>query len=516
MSCPRSSAARKSDAGRRELARARDSRASGWASRVFMRARRGRVPRGRRRPQLPRLGHVLGPADPGPRRPGDARGRRRGRRSAGTSFGAPPGRGRARRGDLRRRPAHRAGALRLLRHRGRDERHPPRPRLHRPRPHPEVRRLLPRPRRLAAGRRGLRRAPRSGIPSSPGVPTGVRPTRRRCPTTTWRPRPRRSRATARGSPAVIIEPVAGNMGVVPPEPGFLEALRDALRSLRRAADLRRGDHRLPRGAGGARSVRHPPDLTILGKIVGGGLPLAAFGGRAEIMSASRRRRRLPGGHALRQSARDGRGPVSAPAPARRERLRRARAVGERLEDGLKPVRGVQRVGAMLTLFLRDEPVRNYRRGARGRRRALRRALPPPARARDLRGSVSVRSAVPLPRPHGRGRRPHRRGRWRLPRPLTSGTRSAPAPRVRARSGRRRCARPSCRSASRSSRRSLGRSTGWGSRRFTRATCSTTGRSRLFAPEDGDTALLLGDYLYAHGLVRIAEHHVSMRSRISPS
>ena len=70
---------------------------------------------------------------------------------------ADGGRSRARRGDRRRRPVGRAGAPRVLGHRGVDERDPARPRLHEPRPHPPLRRLLPRPRRLAAGRRGLRR-----------------------------------------------------------------------------------------------------------------------------------------------------------------------------------------------------------------------------------------------------------------------------------------------------------------------------------------------------------------------
>ncbi len=67
--------------------------------------------------------------------------------------------------------------------------------------------------------------------------------------------------------------------------------------------------------------------------------------------------------------------------------------------------------------------------------------------------------------------------------------------------RRRCGRtPSANPSSRRSARNASRS---GSRRSTRAISCTTARPRLFAPPDGDTALLLGDYLYAHGLVRIA-------------
>ena len=81
-----------------------------------------------------------------------------------------------------------------------------------------------------------------------------------------------------------MEPVAGNMGVVPPEPGFLEALRrlcDACGALLVFDEVITG-FRVARGGAQARfGVR--PDLTILGKIAGGGLPLAAFGGREDVM-----------------------------------------------------------------------------------------------------------------------------------------------------------------------------------------------------------------------------------------
>ena len=85
---------------------------------------------------------------------------------------------------------------------------------------------------------------------------------------------------------ILVEPVAGNMGCVPPEPGFLEGLASLATRTRRAADLRRGDDRLPRSRTAARSsaIGITPDLTILGKIVGGGLPAAAYGGRRELMS----------------------------------------------------------------------------------------------------------------------------------------------------------------------------------------------------------------------------------------
>jgi len=85
--------------------------------------------------------------------------------------------------------------------------------------------------------------------------------------------------------AVIVEPVAGNMGCVPPRHGFLEALRQltAKRGALLIFDEVMTGFRLALGGAQERfSIR--PDLTTLGKIVGGGLPLAAYGGRAEVMS----------------------------------------------------------------------------------------------------------------------------------------------------------------------------------------------------------------------------------------
>ena len=83
-----------------------------------------------------------------------------------------------------------------------------------------------------------------GIPASPGVPSGVTTTRS---SATYNDVDGVAAAVERygeGLAAIIVEPIAGNMGCVPPAPGFLEALRVALRRVRRVADLRRGDLRL--------------------------------------------------------------------------------------------------------------------------------------------------------------------------------------------------------------------------------------------------------------------------------
>ena len=84
--------------------------------------------------------------------------------------------------------------------------------------------------------------------------------------------------------AIVVEPIAGNMGVVPPAPGFLEALREA--ATRHGALLIFDEviSGFRAAAGGAQAVFGvTPDLTCLGKIIGGGFPVGAYGGRADIM-----------------------------------------------------------------------------------------------------------------------------------------------------------------------------------------------------------------------------------------
>src|SRR5207244_1613092 len=114
--------------------------------------------------------------------------------------------------------------------------------------------------------------------------------------------------------AVIVEPVAANMGLVPPAQGFLPGLRDACD---RAGSLLVFDEvitgfRVARdGAQGLYAVR--PDLTCLGKIVGGGFPCAAFGGRADVMQ-----RLAPSGPVYQAGTLSGNpaaGAAAAPAPA---------------------------------------------------------------------------------------------------------------------------------------------------------------------------------------------------------
>src|SRR5207248_8576451 len=123
-----------------------------------------------------------------------------------------------------------------------------------------------------------------GIPSTPGVPTGAARDTIVCAFNDLDGAAAAVSRYGEGLACVIVEPVAGNMGVVPPEPGFLEGLRrlcDASGALLVFDEVITG-FRVARG-GAQERYGVIPDLTILGKIVGGGLPLAAFGGRADVM-----------------------------------------------------------------------------------------------------------------------------------------------------------------------------------------------------------------------------------------
>jgi glutamate-1-semialdehyde 2,1-aminomutase len=200
-----------------------------------------------------------------------------------------------------------------------------------------------------------------GIPSSPGVPTGVTEHTIVCP---YNDVDAAAEAVARygeGLAAIIVEPVAGNMGVVPPERGFLTALRrlcDGCGALLIYDEVITG-FRVARG-GAQERFGITPDLTVLGKIVGGGLPLAAFGGRAEIMD-----RLAPGGDVYQAGTLSGNPLATAAGLAMLRRLRDPRvyeqleAKAARLEAGLAAHGRVQRVGAMATLFMTDGPVRNF-------------------------------------------------------------------------------------------------------------------------------------------------------------
>jgi glutamate-1-semialdehyde 2,1-aminomutase len=168
--------------------------------------------------------------------------------------------------------------------------------------------------------------------------------------------------------AVLVEPVAGNMGVVPPAPGFLEGLRELC--TRHGALLIFDEvitgFRVAFGGAQARfGVR--PDLTCLGKIIGGGLPVGAYGGSRELMSQV-----APLGAVYQAGTLSG-NPLAVAAglatlraldhPAVYDRLER---LGGAFEKGIVEAAAaagipvtVNRVGSMLTTFFVEGPVTDY-------------------------------------------------------------------------------------------------------------------------------------------------------------
>jgi glutamate-1-semialdehyde 2,1-aminomutase len=168
--------------------------------------------------------------------------------------------------------------------------------------------------------------------------------------------------------AVIIEPVAGNMGLVEPAPGYLEGLRalTANHGTLLIFDEVMTGFRVAFGGAQAR-YRITPDLTTIGKIIGGGLPAAAFGDRADIMQ-----KLAPLGPVYQAGTLSG-NPLAMAAGCKAMEILgrpgtydRLEALGRRLGDGLlaaaqaaKIPACMNRVGSMLTLFFCDGPVTDY-------------------------------------------------------------------------------------------------------------------------------------------------------------
>jgi glutamate-1-semialdehyde 2,1-aminomutase len=124
-----------------------------------------------------------------------------------------------------------------------------------------------------------------GLPDSPGVPKGFSDTTLTAPFNDMEAVEEVFRTHRDKIAAVIVEPVCGNMGCIPPNGGFLEALRRITRdneTLLIFDEVMTGFRVSPGGA--QRLYNIEPDLTTLGKVIGGGLPIAAYGGRRDIMT----------------------------------------------------------------------------------------------------------------------------------------------------------------------------------------------------------------------------------------
>src|SRR5919199_77889 len=217
-----------------------------------------------------------------------------------------------------------------------------------------------------------------GLPDSPGVPASVARNTITAPFNDADALEQVFAEHGAGVAACIVEPVVGNMGCVPPREGYLQALRDVTKrhgALLIFDEVMTG-FRLARG-GAQELYGVTPDLTTLGKIIGGGLPVGAYGGRRDIMEQV-----APAGPVYQAGTLSG-NPLAMTAGLATLRRLRDRAVYERLEgagrrlcDGLAEAAreaGVatvtNRVGSMFTTFFTDSPVTDWPSAARSDRAA---------------------------------------------------------------------------------------------------------------------------------------------------
>jgi glutamate-1-semialdehyde 2,1-aminomutase len=206
-----------------------------------------------------------------------------------------------------------------------------------------------------------------GVPDSGGVPEGTARTTLTLPYNDVAALEQMFAARGAEIAAVIVEPVVGNMGCVPPEKGFLEAIIALCKqhgALSIFDEVMTGC-RVARG-GAQERFGLVPDMTTLGKIIGGGMPLAAYGAREEIMNVV-----APLGPVYQAGTLSGNPVAVAAGLATLERLTpelytRLEALGAQLQAGLEAAAHkagvpatVQRVGSMITLFFREGAVRSW-------------------------------------------------------------------------------------------------------------------------------------------------------------
>jgi glutamate-1-semialdehyde 2,1-aminomutase len=199
-----------------------------------------------------------------------------------------------------------------------------------------------------------------GVPTSPGVPAGATAATRLVPYNDLAA----AEAALEGAAAIIIEPVAGNMGVVLPAPGYLDGLRavcDRTGALLILDEVITG-FRIARG-GAQERFGVTADLACYGKIIGGGLPVGAFGGRADVMTQL-----APEGPCYQAGTLSGNPLATAAGLAVLGTLAHP-AVYDELDAGGAALEAafvaagvpvtINRIGSMLTPFFADGPVTDY-------------------------------------------------------------------------------------------------------------------------------------------------------------
>jgi glutamate-1-semialdehyde 2,1-aminomutase len=202
-----------------------------------------------------------------------------------------------------------------------------------------------------------------GIPASPGVPESAT---RATVVVPWNDEAAlRAALAGHDVAALLAEPYPANMGVVPPEPGFLELLRELATEHGALLVFDEVITGFRVSAGGAQELSGVlPDLTVLGKVIGGGLPAAAYGGSVELMS-----RIAPAGDVYQAGTLSGNPLAVAAGLATLELLDedayvRLAATTDALAGGLRDAAGDRpiQIGSapgLLTVFFSAEPVRDY-------------------------------------------------------------------------------------------------------------------------------------------------------------
>jgi glutamate-1-semialdehyde 2,1-aminomutase len=218
-----------------------------------------------------------------------------------------------------------------------------------------------------------------GLPDSPGVTKGAAKDTAVLPYNDLGAVERLFEERGEALAAVILEPVAGNMGCVPPVEGYLQGLREITRAYGTILifDEVMTGFRLARG-GAQERYGVVPDMTCLGKVIGGGLPVGAFGGRREILE-----RVAPSGPIYQAGTLSG-NPLAMSAGLATLRAtgepgfyRRLEELGEHWRRGMNEVAGegdvpftINQAGSMVSIFFTEEPVKDFPAAAGSDREAF--------------------------------------------------------------------------------------------------------------------------------------------------